>query len=435
VNHERLPLREIKQTQADLFNLMLSHDNTDKMTSKEGYSVTVRLNSNVSVSGKAKYIVLGVKIDSAHLALAVKNEDLLSWVNPHFFVTDFSIIPEDIVNVIFKKSLSCLWEWLQNVYSGTLELQAWGLQTGESFASEQDGKFSLTFSLPAPGEHKIAESVPGGDINCLLINFSHNQTKRLIRYFPLREPETVSSCSLFWSVQISMGYSYFKAGIINRIQQGDIIFFKHVPEEGCLFVRISPMLHLVCEVTTNKTLMVVREEKISMGDSDDDFMGPGDEWDDEEGGEGFVSEDFISSLEKESADKDSQDETDVAEEKKTGEKQTGEEFAAVDPEEAEELEKSEKPEKSKKLDKPEEAVVEVAKIPVLVSFDVGSTTLSADDLQLIKKGYCFQLNDDFNDYITLRVHNQIIARGELVKVGKHLGVEVTQTSSKVKSQH
>ena len=429
MNHERLPLREIKQTQADLFNLMLSHDNTDKMTSKEGDSVTVRLNSNVSVGGKTEYIVLSVTIDSARLTLAVKNEDLLSWVNPYFFVTDFSIIPEGIVSVIFKKSLSCLWDWLQTVYSGTLELQAWKLQTGESFASEQDRKFSLTFSLPASGEHESNEGAPGGDVNCLLIDFSHNQTERLIRYFPLREPEAVSSCSLFWPVQISMGYSYFKAGIISRAQQGDIIFFKHVPEEGCLFVRISPLLHLVCEVTADKTLMVVREEKISMGDSDDDFMGPGDEWGGEEDGEDFISEDFINSLEGGDADKDSQDETDVAEEKKTGEEEADEEIAAVDSEEAKALKKPDKSEKRK------EAVVEVAEVPVLVSFDVGSTTLSVDDLQLIKKGYCFQLNDDFNNYITLRVHNQIIARGELVKVGEHLGVEVTQTGSKVKSQH
>ena len=425
MNHERLHFKKIKQTQADLFNLMLSHDNTDKMTSREGYSVTVRLNSNVSVSSKTEYIVLGVTIDSAYLTLAVKNEDLLSWVNPHFFVTDFSIIPEDIVGVIFKKSLSCLWEWLQNVYSGTLELQAWRFQTGESFTSEQDGKFSLTFSLSASGKHESAEGTPGGDFNCLLINFSHNQTERLIRHFPLREAEAASSCSLFWPVQISMGYSYFKVGIINRIEQGDIIFFKRVPEDGCLFVRISPLLHLVCEVTADKTLMVVQEEKISMGDSDDDFMGPGDEWG-EESEEGFISEDFISSLEGEGAGKDSQNETNILEEKKDGEKQTDEELTAIDLKKAGELDKS---------DKPEEAVVEVAEIPVLVSFDVGSTTLSVDNLQLIKKGYCFQLNDDFNDYITLRVHNQIIARGELVKVGEHLGVEVTQTSSKMKLQH
>ena len=129
------------------------------------------------------------------------------------------------------------------------------------------------------------------------------------------------------------------------------------------------------------------------------------------------------------ADKDSQYETDVADEKKTGEEEADEEIAAVDSEEAKALRKPDKPKKRK------EAVVEVAEVPVLVSFDVGSTTLSVDDLQLIKKGYCFQLNDDFNNYITLRVHNQIIARGELVKVGEHLGVEVTQTGSKVKSQH
>jgi len=97
--------------------------------------------------------------------------------------------------------------------------------------------------------------------------------------------------------------------------------------------------------------------------------------------------------------------------------------------EEESISETEAPVDSETIEPNNTQPISIETLPVLINFDVGSATMTLEQIQSLKEGYCFELPNSINDYVTLKVHNQTIAKGELVTIGDRLGVEITHTGS------
>lgn len=411
VSYEPLPAKAVKQKQVRLSNKLLLRNTTDQITGAEGSNITLKLKNDTLMGKQTDYVVLRVVFGSEDLTLAISNDDLLEWVNPRFYVTDFSALPKDIVLFIYKEALSALWQWFQHAYSESPVLDFWELKKGDAF-SDEEKSLSLNLSFPQTDADSTKRLLA-----CFLINASFEQKEKLINSFPLSKPEE-NWAFFLWPVQISMGYSWLRMSQIIRIQQGDIIFFQHTPGEECLFARITSSQLLICKMVETDRLIVTQEERALMNDDDDLIDNESDGLTDQE----LVGDDFMGSL---AGDEDKEAASDDT--------QTSKEETIDDADVEDSFNDNDLPPVAAKKLKPE-IKINTKDIPVLLSFDVGSTMLSLGELQSVRKGYCFELINDFDDYITLRAHGQIIARGELVKIGDHLGVEVTKLGPQMKQQ-
>ncbi|MEC8325387.1 MAG: type III secretion system cytoplasmic ring protein SctQ [Pseudomonadota bacterium] len=70
------------------------------------------------------------------------------------------------------------------------------------------------------------------------------------------------------------------------------------------------------------------------------------------------------------------------------------------------------------------AVFDLNTVQVELDFSLPSQTLSLPDVQNLQPGYVFESDCNPDSPILIKVNNQVIANGELVKVGEKLGVRI-----------
>lgn len=80
-------------------------------------------------------------------------------------------------------------------------------------------------------------------------------------------------------------------------------------------------------------------------------------------------------------------------------------------------------------EQPDDASVPLDQIPVRLSFDVGTKTLTLAELQALQPGSTFALDRPPNEYLTIRANGAPIGTGHLVDIDGRLGVAVTSLSA------
>lgn len=78
----------------------------------------------------------------------------------------------------------------------------------------------------------------------------------------------------------------------------------------------------------------------------------------------------------------------------------------------------------------EEMPAELSDLPVHIVFEVGQKHLPIKELQSLKAGYTFELDNSVERPVTIRANGKVIGTGELLKVGDRIGVRVTSFSNK-----
>ncbi len=73
---------------------------------------------------------------------------------------------------------------------------------------------------------------------------------------------------------------------------------------------------------------------------------------------------------------------------------------------------------------------ELADISIHIVFEVGQKHLPIKELQSLKAGYTFELDNSADRPVTIRANGKVIGTGELLKVGDRIGVRVTSFSNK-----
>lgn len=78
----------------------------------------------------------------------------------------------------------------------------------------------------------------------------------------------------------------------------------------------------------------------------------------------------------------------------------------------------------------EEMPKELSDIPIHIVFEVGQKHLPIRELQSLKAGYTFELENSADRPVTIRANGKVIGSGELLKVGDRVGVRVTSFMKK-----
>ena len=66
----------------------------------------------------------------------------------------------------------------------------------------------------------------------------------------------------------------------------------------------------------------------------------------------------------------------------------------------------------------------MGEIPINIVFEVGQKRIALAELQTLKSGYTFELENPADMPVTIRANGKVIGKGELLKIGEHVGVRV-----------
>ena len=77
---------------------------------------------------------------------------------------------------------------------------------------------------------------------------------------------------------------------------------------------------------------------------------------------------------------------------------------------------------------PEEAegMVSLAELDIELLFEIGTQTLSLEDLQSIEPGYVFELDRPLEQPVRVRANGKVIAECQLVQVNNRLGARIVR---------
>lgn len=73
---------------------------------------------------------------------------------------------------------------------------------------------------------------------------------------------------------------------------------------------------------------------------------------------------------------------------------------------------------------------ELEDVQVNLAFEVGQKRIALKDLQTLKSGYTFELDNSVENPVNIRANGRIIGTGELLKIGDRVGVRVISFSKK-----
>jgi len=76
-------------------------------------------------------------------------------------------------------------------------------------------------------------------------------------------------------------------------------------------------------------------------------------------------------------------------------------------------------------EEPAAAPIPVEQVPIRIKVEVGRLEITAQDLLGLKPGNLLQLGRSIEQGVDLVVGGKVVARGELIEVGDHLGVRLT----------
>lgn len=65
-------------------------------------------------------------------------------------------------------------------------------------------------------------------------------------------------------------------------------------------------------------------------------------------------------------------------------------------------------------------------VPVTLQVQLGEATLTIGDILKCGKGSIIPLNQKVGDPFLIQLQNKALAQGEIVEVGEHLGIKITQ---------
>lgn len=68
----------------------------------------------------------------------------------------------------------------------------------------------------------------------------------------------------------------------------------------------------------------------------------------------------------------------------------------------------------------------IGHLPVSLAAQVGSVSITVDQLFALKKGEVLAMNEGVDTLITLQLNGKAIARGELVAVDDHFGIRILE---------
>ncbi|AUI86215.1 type III secretion system protein [Vibrio azureus] len=71
-----------------------------------------------------------------------------------------------------------------------------------------------------------------------------------------------------------------------------------------------------------------------------------------------------------------------------------------------------------------EMLTEHQQLPIEMSFDIGSQTITLEQLNSLQPGFTFELNQPVSKPVTVRANGKAIGQGELVNINEHLGVRI-----------
>lgn len=73
-----------------------------------------------------------------------------------------------------------------------------------------------------------------------------------------------------------------------------------------------------------------------------------------------------------------------------------------------------------------EGMVSLAELDIELLFEIGTQTLSLEDLQSIEPGYVFELDRPLEQPVRVRANGKVIAECQLVQVNNRLGARITR---------
>ncbi|WP_318429434.1 type III secretion system cytoplasmic ring protein SctQ [Photobacterium leiognathi] len=73
-----------------------------------------------------------------------------------------------------------------------------------------------------------------------------------------------------------------------------------------------------------------------------------------------------------------------------------------------------------------EVLTDHQQLPIELTFDVGQKTITLEQLNALKPGFTFELNQPISHPVTMRANGKIIGECELVNINKHLGARVLE---------
>lgn len=82
------------------------------------------------------------------------------------------------------------------------------------------------------------------------------------------------------------------------------------------------------------------------------------------------------------------------------------------------------------LTEPEPSLIDIDAVEINLVFDIGEIKLPLRDLKAIQAGFIFKLNTSLEQPVTMRVHGQAVAQGELIQVDDRIGVRITALHGK-----
>ena len=65
-------------------------------------------------------------------------------------------------------------------------------------------------------------------------------------------------------------------------------------------------------------------------------------------------------------------------------------------------------------------------LEVDIAFELGRLKMRLAELKSVREGYVFDLNRQMEKYVTVSANGSPIARGELVRIGRRLGVRIIE---------
>ncbi len=65
-------------------------------------------------------------------------------------------------------------------------------------------------------------------------------------------------------------------------------------------------------------------------------------------------------------------------------------------------------------------------VPIRLSFDLGTKTITLSELQALQPGSVFSIDRPAHEYLTIRANGAVIGSGQLVEIDGHLGVSVAR---------
>ena len=75
---------------------------------------------------------------------------------------------------------------------------------------------------------------------------------------------------------------------------------------------------------------------------------------------------------------------------------------------------------------PGPSLVDPGRVELPLQFEVGTATMTLDELRSLQPGFVFMLAGSSEAPVTIRVNGVAIGRGELVRAGDHIGVRLTE---------